>query len=486
MRRRRFLTLAGGSLAFLAGCLGNDSDDATPTATPTREQPPTPTATATAAPTATPTAEPTATPTETPTETPTPDENRPESVAEAGRLFVEDMAAGAFDRAFERFPEDFRQETSPGQIEAVWLGFTAVSGSFDSIATTEETVQGGYDAADVEISFEGGTHFLRVLMRENFDIVGYFVTDSYQRPEYVDRNTFSTTETTLETDDCLMEALVTMPDSDGPVPGVVLVHGSGPLDKDYSGGGSKPFKDIAEGLATEGVATFRYDKRTVACPSSLERAEYTLDRVTVDDAVAALDQFRTVSGVDSDRMTVAGHSLGGLAMPRIAKQDGNLAGAIGLAGPARSFHEIFIDQFEYLANVTEHEWTQMEDQYQNWKDRIDRIRNGDYSPGDMVLGYPGALWDSVDSYDHIGTAREIDTPLYFLQGDRDFRVTIEDDFSKWQSELDGRSDTEFQQYGGINHVFQYGQGPPVPAETLLRNPVDEGVIDDMATWVRNL
>lgn len=478
MRRRRFLTLATGSLAFLSGCSGNDGDDETPTATSTPES----TATSTATPTATPTAEPTTTPTETATPA---EETQPESVAEAGRLLVESMASGAFDQAYEEFPDDLKQNTSPGQLEAVWLGFTAVSGVFDSVADAAETVEGGYDAVDVEIAFDDGNHRLRVLTRENFEIVGYYVNDSYQHPEYVDTNAFRPIDTTLETDDCLMEAIATVPDSDDPVPGVVLVHGSGPGDKDYSGGGSKPLKDIAEGLASNGVAAFRYDKRTAACPSSVSRAEYTLDRVTVNDALTAVEQFRSVSGVDPDRIAVAGHSLGGLAMPRIAKRDGNLAGAIALAGPARSFHEVFIEQFEYLANVTEYEWTQMEDQYQNWKDRIDRIRNGDYSPGDMILGYPGALWDSVDAYDHVGTAREVDTPMLFLQGDRDFRVSVEDDFQKWQAELDGRPDTDFQQYDGFNHVFQYGEGPSVPAETLLRNPVDEALVDDVATWLTN-
>ena len=47
-----------------------------------------------------------------------------------------------------------------------------------------------------------------------------------------------------------------------PFPGVVLVHGSGPNDRDESIGPNKPFRDLAEGLASRGIAVLRYDKRT--------------------------------------------------------------------------------------------------------------------------------------------------------------------------------------------------------------------------------
>ena len=46
------------------------------------------------------------------------------------------------------------------------------------------------------------------------------------------------------------------------MPAVVLVHGSGPNDRDESVGGVKPFRDLAWGLASKGVVVLRYDKRT--------------------------------------------------------------------------------------------------------------------------------------------------------------------------------------------------------------------------------
>ena len=474
MERREFLTVLGGSLVAVSGCV---TDDATTTRADTPTVTPTPTQTATVTPTTTPTE----TQTETPTDTETPE--GPASVTEAGEQFVADMADGAFESAYQRFRSNLQSQTSPGHVEAVWMGYTNVGGPFQEVADATETVQSGYDAVDLTLAFERGEHVLRIMVDEAFDVVGFFINDEYSRPEYVDTDAFDIEETTLETEDCLMEGAVTVPDVENEVPGVVLVHGSGPADMDQTTKGSKPFKDIAEGLATRGIAVFRYDKRTYACSNAVQPSEYTLDSVCVDDALLAVEQMRSVPAVDPDRTFVVGLSLGALAAPRIADRDGELAGTVSLAAPGRSFYEIFIDQYEHLATVGEYEWDRMDSQYEEWSDRIDRIRNGDYQPGDNVLGYPGAFWTSIDEYAHFETARGVDAPMLFLQGDRDYQVSLQKDFELWQEELTDRPDTSFESYDGLNHLFQYGEGASVNPEYFLHNPVDQAVVADIAEWV---
>ena len=60
-----------------------------------------------------------------------------------------------------------------------------------------------------------------------------------------------------------LDGLLTLPDNaDGAVPAVVLVHGSGSSNMDEKVGKVTPFRDIAEGLAKQGIATLRYNKRS--------------------------------------------------------------------------------------------------------------------------------------------------------------------------------------------------------------------------------
>jgi dienelactone hydrolase len=274
--------------------------------------------------------------------------------------------------------------------------------------------------------------------------------------------------------------------ADSGVPGVVLVHGAdqgGTADMNLANGGSAPFRDLAEGLATEGVAVARYDRRTNACTDAIDPATSTLDAVSVDDALLAVERLRETDGVDPERIVVAGLGLGGMAVPRLAQRDGDLAGGVPMAAPARPFPETFLTRFEHLATVGEFEWDRAQQAADQWSEGIDQIREGDYASGDVVLGYPGALWDSISEYDHIATARAVETPLFFLQGGRDYQVTVADDFTLWQSELDGRQATEFQQYEGLNHFFQNGDGPSVRTEYAVRSSVDSGVVTDIADWV---
>ena len=463
-RRRTFLAVAGGALAAASGCLGGgDGDDGNESGNDTRNNSTTDTGNGTG------------------------ESESPESVTAAVELLVERMSAGEFDRAYGQFSQRAQQATSPGAIEAVWIGATNVGGSFEEVVGVEETVQGGFDAADVTLGFERGEHTLRVVTAEEFAVQAAVTNDEYASPGYVEPDSFQRRAVTVEGEGCLMEGEITVPEGEsGEVPGVVLVHGNDPMgtaDMDLTTGGSAVFRDLGEGLASQGVAVLRYNRRTQAC--SVEPSEYTLDRVSVEDALVAVERLREADGVDPDRVVVAGLSLGGLSLPRIAQRDGNLAGGVGMAAPTRSFHETVIDQLEYLANVGEFEWDRIQAAFDRWSERIDRIREGDYQPSDNVLGYPGALWDSLDAYDQVETAKQVETPLLFLQGGRDFQVSPEEDFATWQSELADRPATAFRRYEGLNHLFQPGDEPSIRTEYAFRNSVDGAVVTDIASWVGN-
>src|SRR6201999_1634611 len=125
-------------------------------------------------------------------------------------------------------------------------------------------------------------------------------------------------EVTVGDDQWKLGGTIVEPVGKGPFPAVVLVHGPGPDDRDETIYSNHIFRDLAEGLASQGIAVLRYDKRTKVYGEKMSELDFTIQDETVDDAVKAVALLRQQPEIDPARVFVLGHSLGGYASPRIA------------------------------------------------------------------------------------------------------------------------------------------------------------------------
>ncbi|PSQ36441.1 hypothetical protein BRD08_04700 [Halobacteriales archaeon SW_10_66_29] len=343
--RRRFLSVTGSVVALLlAGCSGDgDGGDGSPTPTPdpggssTETESPTPAETST--------------PESTPTEA-DPDGSDPAAFERQAREFVELLVDGSFEAAHDRFTESAAAELSATQLEQAWDQVTRNTGSFvsiDAVAYQGET--DGRATVTVDTVFSEVRSEFTIYLTED-GVEGFRLTDqgefAWDPPAYADESAFEERTVTLDaTESCDLGGTLSVPTGNDSVPGVVIVHGSGPVDRDATFGPNKPYKELAWGLASRGIAVLRYDKRTQACDADL--ADVTIDDVATDDALTAIQRLRDHDRVAADAVFVVGHSLGGALAPRIATRDGGLAGAVLLApGPARPIEELVLDQQRHL------------------------------------------------------------------------------------------------------------------------------------------
>jgi pimeloyl-ACP methyl ester carboxylesterase len=135
---------------------------------------------------------------------------------------------------------------------------------------------------------------------------------------------------------------LTMPKEKGPFPAVLLIVGSGPLDRDEMVAFHKPFLVLADHLTRQGIAVLRVDKRGVG------RTTGDFEEATIydlaDDVRAGVEYLKTRQEIDPKRIGLVGHSEGGVVGPILASQSSDVAFLVMLAGLGQNNGDIIIFQ----------------------------------------------------------------------------------------------------------------------------------------------
>jgi dienelactone hydrolase len=416
------------------------------------------------------------------------------------RAFLAALAKGDFQGAVRDFDETMLKLSGPEKLEPMWTKqLPAQVGTFRQQGPARREELQGYQIVLITCSFEKALLDARVVFDRAGKIAGLqFVPPAppakYEPPAYADPARFEETEVTVGSGDWALPGTLTVPKGAGPFPGLVLVHGSGPNDRDETLGPNKPFKDLAWGLATRGIAVLRYEKRNkvygtkILADPQLE-ATMTVKDETVDDAVAAAARLQKAKGVDPKRVFILGHSLGGFLLPRIALAAEPLApaGFIGMAGLTRPLDDTIVRQMTYLYGLAGNTLSDEDrKRLQDIKGAVDTVKAltaADKGSTTKLLGAMPAYWLDVRGYDPPEAAKKVRKPMLFLQGGRDYQVQTAD-LENWKKALGSRPDVEFRHYPKLNHLFYEGEGVLIPLEYMQKHgSVAPYVVDDIAAWI---
>lgn len=409
--------------------------------------------------------------------TPTPDQ-RAEQLLSA-------LKRGDFAAAYETFDQRMRDALPADKLGPIWNGQVATLGKLVKWTIHPGAPVQGQEIRTAILEMERGTLLATISVDPTGDVSGFFIKpgESKKPPAppksapYVDPKRFTEKPVTVLADSFALSGMLTVPTDLGPFPGAVLVHGSGPQDRDETIGPNHILKDLAEGLSSRGIAVLRYDKRTFQYKDRLMKMgakTISLDDEVVNDAAAAVRLLKSTPGVDSTRVFVVGHSLGALLAPEIAVRS-HAAGAVLLAPPGRPPWEIIVAQMKTMgasaADVAEAERKGA---------KIEKGTLGD----ETLLGLPQSYWRDWASRDGVAMAKRMSGPILILRGDRD--IQVEDvDIEVWRKGLAGRPNVEIATVPKLSHFLIAGSGKPTPADVMIPGHVDQALVARVAIFVND-
>jgi dienelactone hydrolase len=278
-----------------------------------------------------------------------------------------------------------------------------------------------------------------------------------------------------------IEGTLTMPKGEGPFPAVVLIVGSGPLNRDEEVAFHKPFLVIADHLTRQGIAVLRVDKRGVGKTTG-DFEEATIYDLA-DDVRAGVEYLKSRSEIDSKHIGLVGHSEGGVVGPILASQSSDIAFVVMLAGLGQNNGDIII--FQKTLAAKEHGAD--EDTLalmRSWYERVYAVAREDTDTATAEkkiralhatltadqkkkLGWPDEEldrqiadqlhkhWRCDLQHDPRATLAKVRCPVLALNGDKDRQVPAKENLAIIEEALKAGGNTRvtIREFPGMDHGF---------------------------------
>ena len=244
-----------------------------------------------------------------------------------------------------------------------------------------------------------------------------------------------------------------------PFPAVITITGSGQQTRDEPlplPGLEKyrPMRQIAEMLASRGIAVLRVDDRGVGSSGGRETLTTATTSSFADDVRAEVAYLRSRSEIDGNRIALVGHSEGGIIAPMLAVSDPHIAAIVLMAGSGKRGDQISMEQ---LNDILDRD-TKMTVEEKNQKraeeqEVIHTVQTGgDLSkyPAQVRLPWIKEFW----TYDPLPTIRKVHQPILILQGALDRQITADQaTMLEEAARSAGNKDVTKRVFPNLNHLF---------------------------------
>lgn len=384
--------------------------------------------------------------------------------------YLDSFLRGNYDEALKsvRYDQNLQKAFPKSLMVSAHLSIIDSYGSYIEMIGSDTQIINGFYVVSFGVMHENRNMLYNVVFDTSGFVAGFHYKTMAHAAHFFSEKTHAFEEQTVRfgNEPFVIEGTLTVPLGRTSFPTLILVHGAGPTDRDLSTLGSKPFMDIAHGLAERGIAVLRYDKRTfthqvVYSQTDIINTMTIFDEV-IEDVINAVDFIETNEVFNADGIHILGHGLGGNQVPRIGNLEPRISSFVILGGHVSPLHHIIKDQL------------QEGEQKATAEKAIKIIESEDYTPlvpPVETLGMGYAYWSDLLAYNPLVEARKLAKPLLIIQGGLDQQVTSEE-FQKWREGLGALAD--YLYYETLEHLFLDEEGH-----------VSETMLDDLADWLLN-
>ncbi len=274
-----------------------------------------------------------------------------------------------------------------------------------------------------------------------------------------------------------VEGILLTPETSSKLPLVIIIGGSGPIDRNGNQMMAKnnSLRFLAEGLYTNGIATFRYDKRIVKIMKMGAVNEKKIRfQHFIEDAIAIIEHFK--GDERFSEIYVAGHSQGSL-VGMVAAQ-GRVDGYISIAGAGQEIDDVIVDQ---IANQNP---GLQDDARLAFDDlRVNGVAHN-YNPLLGSIFRPAIqpfIFDWMQ-YNPIEEIVKLEVPVLIINGDKDIQVQV----SEAESLHKAKPEAQLEIIPNMNHIFKEIKGDNLENQKSYNEysrPVMPKLIEIISTFV---
>ncbi len=323
---------------------------------------------------------------------------------------------------------------------------------------------------------------------------------------------------TFKNGDVALAGTLTTPEESAPEKGfpcAILIHGSGPHDRDETIFNHKPFLVIADHLTRNGVAVLRYDKRGCAKSTGDYKASNSADFAS--DGIAAINYLKSCPEIDPKRIGLIGHSEGGVVAPMMAGQNpDDVRFMVLLAASAINGEKILLSQIRDLGgDISTPESTKKdleiasktyavikaEPDNEKAMKKIMQIRkemgvDKEIADDEERKQRDDNIQVSIDmitgpwyrfflTYDPEPNLRKVKCPVLAINGDKDVQVAADENLPVIKAALEagGNKNIRIEKIPNINHIMQTSTTGHPNEYSKIEETISPKVLQLITEWI---